>query len=247
MAKARKTAFISGSARNIGRAIALRLARDGFNIVVNGSRDRAACDLVVSEVRQAGVDAIVAMGNVGSSADVRAMASEVLDKFGRVDVLVNNAAIRPRKSLLEMSDEDWDQVISVDLNGAFYLSRAFLPKMVDAGWGRIINMAGMNAIHGYAGRAPVSAAKHGVWGLTKALGKEFAPAGITVNVISPGPIRPEDADSEHAEHIRSQLSRIPVGRLGEASDIAAMVSLLCSDEGGFVCSQMIAVNGGAET
>ena len=135
----------------------------------------------------------------------------------------------------------------MDLNGAFYLSRAFLPGMVEAGWGRIVNMAGMNAIHGYAGRAPVSAAKHGVWGLTKALGKEFAPAGITTNVISPGPIRPEETDAEHAEHIRSQLSRIPVGRLGEASDIAAMVSLLCSDEGGFVCSQMIAVNGGTET
>ena len=177
MATARKTAFISGSARNIGRAIALRLARDGFNIVVNGSRNRAACDLVVSEVRQAGVDAIVAMGNVGSSADVRTMAREVLDKFGRVDVLVNNAAIRPRKSLLEMSDEDWDQVISVDLNGAFYLSRAFLPKMVDAGWGRIINMAGMNAIHGYAGRAPVSAAKHGVSSVN-------AKAGWTVSGLS---------------------------------------------------------------
>ena len=245
MASANKTAFISGSARNIGRAIALRLARDGCNIIVNGSRDRDACERVAAEAREA--DAMVVMGNVGSSADVRRMAGEALERFGRVDILVNNAAIRPQKKLLEMSDDDWDQVISVDLNGAFYLSRAFLPGMVEAGWGRIVNMAGMNAIHGYAGRAPVSAAKHGVWGLTKALGKEFAPAGITTNVISPGPIRPEETDAEHAEHIRSQLSRIPVGRLGEASDIAAMVSLLCSDEGGFVCSQMIAVNGGTET
>ena len=247
MASANKTAFISGSARNIGRAIALRLARDGCNIIVNGSRDLDACERVAAEAREAGVDAMVVMGNVGSSADVRKMSGEALERFGRVDILVNNAAIRPQKKLLEMSDDDWDQVISVDLNGAFYLSRAFLPGMVEAGWGRIVNMAGMNAIHGYAGRAPVSAAKHGVWGLTKALGKEFAPAGITTNVISPGPIRPEETDAEHAEHIRSQLSRIPVGRLGEASDIAAMVSLLCSDEGGFVCSQMIAVNGGTET
>lgn len=247
MVSANRTAFISGSARNIGRAIALRLARDGFNVIVNGSRDRAACDRVAAQVEELGVNAMVAMGNVGNSSDVRAMAGEVLERFGRVDCLINNAAIRPQKKLLEMSDEDWDQVISVDLNGAFYLSRAFLPGMVEAGWGRIVNMAGMNAIHGYAGRAPVSAAKHGVWGLTKALGKEFASAGVTANVISPGPIKPEESDSEHADHIRSQLSRIPVGRLGEASEIAAMVSLLCSDEGGFVCSQMIAVNGGTET
>ncbi|MEQ8333745.1 SDR family oxidoreductase [Nisaea sp.] len=247
MASANRTAFISGSARNIGRAIALRLARDGFNIIVNGSRDRDACEHVAAEVESIGVAAMVAMGDVGKSADVHAMAGEALERFGRVDVLVNNAAIRPQKKLLEMSDDDWDRVISVDLNGAFYLSRAFLPGMVEAGWGRIVNMAGMNAIHGYAGRAPVSAAKHGVWGLTKALGKEFAPAGITANVISPGPIRPDESGSEHAEHIRSQLSRIPVGRLGEPGDIAAMVSLLCGDDGGFICSQMIAVNGGTET
>ena len=243
MASANRTAFISGSARNIGRAIALRLARDGFNIIVNGSRDRDACEHVAAEVESIGVAAMVVMGDVGKSADVRAMAGEALERFGRV----NNAAIRAQKKLLEMSDDDWDRVISVDLNGAFYLSRAFLPGMVEAGWGRIVNMAGMNAIHGYAGRAPVSAAKHGVWGLTKALGKEFAPAGITANVISPGPIRPDESGSEHADHIRSQLSRIPVGRLGEPSEIAAMVSLLCSDDGGFICSQMIAVNGGTET
>lgn len=247
MSSSAKTVFISGSGRNIGRAIAVRLARNGFNVVLNGSRDRAACERVATEVEKAGGQTLIAMGDVGNSAEVREMAQAALDRFGRVDAIVNNAAVRPQKKLLEMSDEDWDRVIAIDLNAAFYLSRAFLPGMVDAGWGRIVNMAGMNAIHGYAGRAPVSAAKHGVWGLTKALAKEFGPQGITTNVISPGPIRPDESDHEHAEHIRSQLSRIPVGRLGEADDIAAMVALLCSDEGGFVCGQMIAVNGGAET
>lgn len=247
MTATRKTVFISGSGRNIGRAVAVRLARDGFNVVLNGSSDRAACERVAGEVEQAGGEAMIAMGDVGKSSEVRTMADAALERFGRIDALVNNAALRPQKKLLEMTDEDWDRVISVDLNAAFYLSRAFLPGMIEAGWGRIVNFAGMNAIHGYAGRAPVSAAKHGVWGLTKALAKEFAPQGITTNVISPGPIRPDESDHEHAEHIRSQLSRIPVGRLGEAEDIAAMVALLCSDEGGFVCGQMIAVNGGAET
>ena len=199
------------------------------------------------EVEAEGVQSHVLIGDVGKSSDVRAMAAEAIDRFGRVDAIVNNAAIRPQKKLLEMTDEDWDRVIGVDLNGAFYVSRAFLPGMVEAGWGRIVNMAGMNAIHGYAGRAPVSAAKHGVWGLTKALSKEFAPSGITTNVISPGPIRPDESDDEHAAHIHSQLSRIPVGRLGEPSEIAAVVSLLCSDEGGFISGQMIAVNGGTET
>lgn len=247
MKKGSKTAFVSGAGKNIGRAIVLELAGRGFNVVINGSRDRASCDKVAEAARKLGAEALVVMGDVGSSAEVRRMAGDALAKFGRVDVVVNNAALRPAKSLLEMTDEEWDRVIDVDMNAAFYTSRAFLPGMIEAGWGRIVNMAGMNAIHGYAGRAPVSAAKHGVWGLTKALAKEFGPKGVTANVISPGPIRPDEDDDHNAAHAQSQLGRIPVGRLGETRDIAALCGLLCSDDGGFISGQMIAVNGGAET
>ena len=116
--------------------------------------------------------------------------------------MLNNAALRPNKPFLEMSDADWQRVIDVDMNAAVWLSRACLPGMVKKGWGRIVNFAGMNAIHGHAGRAPVSVAKHGVWGLTKALAMEFGPKGITTNTISPGPIAP-DAEEKNASARRA--------------------------------------------
>ena len=127
------------------------------------------------------------------------------------------------------------------------LMTALMPGMKDRGWGRVVNLTGMNAIHGYAGRAPVSAAKHGLWGLTKALAKEFGPEGVTVNAISPGPIDTQHADPSMTHHIKSQLDRIPVGRLGRPEDIAALTAFLCSDAGGFITGQMIASNGGAQT
>ena len=242
-----KTALITGAGRNIGRAIALELAQRGCNVIVNGSSDRAACEAVAAEAAERGVETLVAMGDVGSSADVRRIADAALERFGRIDIVVNNAAIRPAKPFLEMSDDDWHRVLDIDLNAAFYTCRACLPGMVESGWGRIINLTGMNAIHGYAGRAPVSVAKHGVWGLTKALAKEFGPKGITVNAISPGPIRSEHADASMTRHIESQVGRIPLGHLGEPEHIASLCGYLVSDGGGFVTGQMIACNGGAET
>ena len=242
-----KTALITGAGRNIGRAIVLELAERGCHVVVNGSSDRAVCEAVAAEAQERGVETSVAMGDVGTSSDVARIADQALERFGCIDIVVNNAAIRPAKPFLEMTDDDWHRVLDVDLNAAFYTCRAFLPGMVENGWGRIINMTGMNAIHGYAGRAPVSAAKHGVWGLTKALAKEFGPKGVTVNAISPGPIRSQHADAAMTQHIESQVGRIPLGHLGEPEHIAGLCGYLVSDGGGFVTGQMIACNGGAET
>ncbi len=247
MTKDRRSALITGSGRNIGRAAALALARDGFNVAVNGSSDQSACDGVAEEARGLGVDALVTMGDVGTAGDARRIAEEALAHFGAVDVLVNNAAIRPSSGFLEMAEDEWHRVIAVDMQAAFWLSRACLPGMVDQGWGRVINFAGMNAIQGYNGRAHVSAAKHGAWGMTKALAKEFGPKGITVNIISPGPIRSEHADPAMTAHIESLKSKVPLGRLGEPDEVAAAVSMLASDAGAFVNGQMIQVNGGAQT
>ncbi len=242
-----RTAFISGAGRNIGRAIALELARRGCNLVINGLANREACEATAEAARRSGVEAIVAMGDVGRADAVAAIAAEALGRFGTVHIVVNNAAIRPQKPFLETTDEDWHRVLDVDLNAAFYICRAFLPGMVDAGWGRIVNLTGMNAIHGYGGRAAVSVAKHGLWGLTKALAKEFGPKGVTVNAISPGPIRTEHPDPAMTRHIEEQVSRIPLGRLGEPEHIGALAGYLCSEEGAFTNGQMIACNGGAET
>ncbi len=187
------------------------------------------------------------MGDVGTSEGCAQVAGTGISRFGAIDVLVHNAAIRPSSPFLEIDETEWRRVLDVNLMGAFWLARVCLPGMVKAGWGRIINFAGMNAIQGYDGRAHVSVSKHGCWGLTKALAKEFGPKGITVNIVSPGPIRSEHADPAMTAHIKSQASRIPTGRLGEPDEVAAAVALLASDKGAFINGQMIQVNGGTQT
>ena len=241
-----KTAFITGGGKNIGRAIAINLASTGCNIVLNGNSDTGACEETAQVLIEKGVKASIVMGNVGSADEVKRMASEALDQFGRIDILVNNAAIRPSKPFLEMEDHDWHRVLDIDLNSAFYTCRAFAGGMIEKGWGRIINITGMNAIHGYKGRAPVSAAKHGLWGLTKSLGKEFGPQGVTTNAISPGPIDTA-GDATQREHILSMVPKVPLARLGLPEEIAALTGFLCSNGGAFVNGQMINCNGGAET
>lgn len=243
----RHTVLVTGAGRNIGRAIVLELARRGCNVIVNARTNQAQADSVAAQARDHGVEALVLLGDVGRAQDVQRIAKEALERFKTVDIVINNAAIRPSAPFLELSDAAWHQVMDVDLHATFYTSRAFLPGMVGQRWGRIINLTGMNAIHGYAGRAPVSAAKHGLWGLTKALAKEFGPSGVTVNAISPGPIRSQHPDPAMTQHIESQLGKIPLGRLGEPQDIAALCGFLASDEGGFISGQMIAANGAAQT
>lgn len=248
MATEKKTAFVSGSGRNIGRSIAVALAAQGINVVVNGGRNRAACEETAELCRQQGVQALVAMGDVGRSEEVKTIAEAALAQFGTVDIVVNNAAIRPTKPFLEIEEAAWKHVIETNLYSAFYANRAFLPGMVAKKWGRIVNFSGMNAIHGYGGGgSAISASKHGLWGMTKALAKEFGPAGVTVNIVSPGPIRKADGSAGGHHGGSAELSQIPVGRVGEPEDIGALVVFLCSDGGGFITGQMIASNGGLQT
>jgi 3-oxoacyl-[acyl-carrier protein] reductase len=250
MAGAKRVALVTGAGRNIGRACALGLAEDGFDVVINGSSDRSACEQVAAEAGRRGARTLVVMGDVGRADDCKRIAGEALKEFGAVDVLINNAAVRPGGAFLEMSEAEWQRVMSVDLEASVRLSRLCLPGMLDKGWGRIVNFTGMNAIAGHGGRAAVSVAKHGVWGLTKALAKEFGPKGITVNAISPGPIAPDDADQENdpsGAHRRATVARVPVGRMGAPAEVAAAARLLTSDAGAYINGQMIQVNGGAET
>lgn len=238
-----KTAFISGSGQNIGRAIAVHLAKLGCNIVINGSKNEGAARETAVLVEAAGAQSLVTIGDVGHSDAVKEMATAALQHFGTIDILVNNAARRPHKPFLSMTDADWHNVINVALSGSFYTSRAFLPGMVDKGWGRIINFAGMRAMKGYFEGAPISAAKHGVWGLTKALSTEFARKGITANIISPGQIR----DENESEDDPSRATKIPTGFMGQPDDIASAVGYLAGPSAKFITGQMIAVNGGETT
>jgi len=243
----RRTALVTGAGQNIGRAIAVALAADGFNVIVNGRSKRVPCEETAEAARAHGVEAIVAMGDAGTEAGCAEVAGTGISRFGRIDVLVHNAAIRPSSPFLEMEEAEFRRVLDVNLMGAFWLSRLCLPGMVKGGWGRIVTFAGMNAIHGYNGRAHVSVSKHGAWGLAKALAKEFGPKGITVNCVSPGPIRSDHDDKGMTDHIHKQVGRIPVGRLGEPDEVAAMVSLIASERGGFINGQLLQVNGGTET
>ncbi len=247
MTDRKRAALVTGSGRNIGRSAVLALARAGFDVAVNGSSDKAACQRVADEAKALGVRAEVVMGDVGDMASATGVGEAAVKAFDGIDVLVNNAAIRPARPFLETDEEEWQRVLSVDLHAARWLAKVCLPGMVARGWGRIVNFAGMNAIQGYNGRAPVSVSKHGAWGLTKALAKEFAAQGVTVNIISPGPIRPDEADPEMRAHIEGMVKRVPMGRIGENDEIGAMVAFLASDGAAFLTGQMLQVNGGAET
>jgi len=242
-----RTAFVSGSGRKIGRAIVLELAKRGCNVIVNGSKNRKACEAVAAEAEKLGVKALVAMGDVGDPKAVAEMAAVALEHFRTVDILANNAAIRPHAPFLETTDEEWQLVLDIDLTASFRLSREFIPGMVAQGWGRIVNFTGINAIRGNIRGASISVAKHGVWGLTKSLAREFGPNGVTVNAISPGLIAPDDAGTAADHHSAEMIAQIPLGHRGTPSHVAALCGFLASDDGGFVTGQMIACNGGEAT
>ena len=247
MNKDTKTALITGSGQNIGRGIAHHLAAAGFNVILNGSSDQGAVESVAREIRARGGDAIVAMGDVGDKAAAEQIVTSGLNQFGAIDVLVNNAAIRPHAPFLEINDAEWQRVMDVDLNAAVWLSRMVLPQMISKGWGRIISFSGMNAQRGFPGASSVAVAKHAVWGLTKSLAAEFGPCGITANIISPGTFPGDDPVSAQDPKFVKLLNENPTRRLGTSDDIGAMVSYLCSKNGGFVNGQMLQINGGVVT
>lgn len=239
-----RTALVTGSGRNIGRAIAIELAKAGCNVILNGSSDRAACEAVAREIESTGSSALVAMGNVGIRQDALAVAQSGIDQFGSIDVLVNNAAIRPSFDLINDDEADFDRVMDINFRAAFWLARACLPGMIDNGWGRIINFTGMNAQQGYIGKAAVSISKHAAWGLTKSIAKEYGRHGITANIISPGTIVGEVEKPGVAEKNKILMRQNPSGRLGTPMDIAQMVSHIASEQTGFINGQLLQINGG---
>ena len=240
-------AFISGAGRNIGRATALELARQGADLVLNTRQSREDLEAVAAEARSLGVRALPVLGDVGQGSDVRKMAGAALAEFGKGDILINNAAIRPVKPFLVLTEEDWRRVMSVDLDAAFYTCQAFLPGMIEQRWGRIINLGGVHAMQGHPNRVHVSAAKHGVWGLTKSLALEFGKLGITANVVAPGVIDTARDNPDAQQRYQNVAARIPVGRMGTVEEIASLCAYLATDGAAFLTGQIIQVNGGQTT
>ena len=240
-----KVALVTGSGRNIGRATALKLAAEGADVVVNARSNREEVESVAEEARALGVRALPVLADVGDKEQVDSMVSMAMSEFGKVDILINNAAIRPHKPFLEVTLEDWEMVRGVVLDGAFYCTSAVLPSMVENQYGRILFFTGDGAFQGTPQRAHVSAAKMGLIGLARSLASEFAPHNIRVNVVSPGSI---DTSREHPEWYPQSrppdASRIPLGRQGMVDEIAATCMFLVSDDSGFITGQAIHANGG---
>jgi 3-oxoacyl-[acyl-carrier protein] reductase len=239
-----KVALITGSGRNIGRATALRLAGEGAHIVVNARGNEAEAEAVAREVREKGVKALAVLADVAKKQEIDAMAARALSEFGRIDILINNAAIRPHKPFTEVTVQDWEHVRGVVLDGAFYLTQAVIPSMVKNRYGRILFFTGEGAFTGGSGRAHVSAAKMGLVGLARALASEFAAHNIRANVVSPGSIDTRRDNPEWYQGHTPSAAGIPLGRQGQVDEIAATCLFLVGDDGGFITGQTVHVNGG---
>jgi 3-oxoacyl-[acyl-carrier protein] reductase len=239
-----KVALVTGSGRNIGRATVLKLAAEGANVVVNSRTNQAEADAVVQEACALGVKALSLLADVSNKEQVERMMSRALSEFGKIDILINNAAIRPHKPFTELTLQDWEEVRGVVLDGAFYCTRAVIQSMVEHQYGRIVFFMGEGAFAGGANRAHVSAAKMGLVGMARSLAAEFAPQNIRVNVVSPGSIDTSRAHPEWYQGRTPNASGIPLGRQGTVDEIAATCLFLVSDDSGFITGQTIHVNGG---
>jgi 3-oxoacyl-[acyl-carrier protein] reductase len=239
-----KVAIVTGAGRNIGRAIALTLADGGASVVVNVRGNRAEAEAVVREIESAGGRAIAHIGDVADAAAVQAMAEVAASQLGRIDILINNAALRREKPFAEMDYREWREILDVTLDGTFHCVKACLPALRQSGAGTVINIGGLSAHTGAGNRAHVVTAKAGIIGLTRALAHDLASDGITVNCVVPGLIgtpRPKGAP-EPAHHLIHQTI---TGERGRPEDVAATVRFLCGPAARYINGQAIHANGGA--
>ncbi|MBI2172072.1 MAG: 3-oxoacyl-ACP reductase FabG [Chloroflexi bacterium] len=252
MTLAGHTALVTGAGRNIGRAIALAFAKEGANVVVNARSNQREVDAVVREAQALGAKAIGTLADISNAQQVQAMVERAREAFGVVDILVNNAAVRPGRPFAELDYAEWRRILGIDLDGAFLCTKAVLPGMIAQRWGRIINIAGMMAYEGHAGYTPVSAAKMGLVGLTRSLSVELAPHNILVNAISPGtidtanPLAEPPSPQQRAQAVAQRVARVPLGRLGTPEEIASVCLFLASEGGSYISGQTIHVNGAAD-
>jgi NAD(P)-dependent dehydrogenase (short-subunit alcohol dehydrogenase family) len=253
-----KVVFVTGGTRGIGAAIVRSFAEQGAVVAAGYSRGAEHAEEMLRDLRTHDVEASIHQGNVGSSEDCRRTIAEVIDAHGKLDVLVNNAGITIDKTVLKMTDEDWYKVLAVNLSGAFFMSQAVLPHMIERGSGRIVNISSIIGQTGNIGQANYAASKSGLFGLTKSLAREACfqlaragkleddSLGVTVNAVAPGFIA-----TEMLEHIPEKVlerikAQIPVGRLGRPDEVARVVHFLASDYSSFITGAVWPVNGGQD-
>lgn len=241
----RKTAIVTGGAKGIGRAVSLALAGAGYAVAVLYKTSEAAAQSLTEEIVQGGGCAVPVPCDVRDSASVQNAVDAVHSVFGKVDLLVNNAGISEQILFTDITDEKWADMLSVHLTGAFYVTRAVLPDMIHEKHGRIINIASMWGETGGSCEVHYSAAKAGLIGMTKALAKEVAPSGITVNAVSPGAVETDMMRALGTDTCRAVAEETPMERLGTPDEIAAAVLFLAGDSAGYITGQTLSVNGGA--
>ena len=246
-----KTALITGASRNIGRAVALTFAREGADVVVNARSSREELEAVAAQCREAGVNAHVVLADVSDPVRVSSMVHEGIEALGKIDILVSNVAIRPHRPILEVSEQEWHQVMGVNLHAAFYLCKAVLPGMMERRSGSIIALGGQSAITGRPDTAAVTAAKTGLLGLIRAIASEMAPYNIRANMVNPGATDTERRNPEWypefqtvARGSQDHLKSIPMGREATVQDIANACLFFASDESAYITGDRLNVVGG---
>ncbi|GAA0065083.1 3-oxoacyl-[acyl-carrier-protein] reductase [Clostridium sp. CTA-1] len=239
-----KTAIVTGSSRGIGRAIAKKLASMGANLVLNYRSSAKEIDTLLEEIKEFGVETLVIQGDVSSFEDSKKIADEAKNKFGTIDILINNAGITKDSLILRMAEEDFDKVISVNLKGVYNCSKHIAPIMLKQRSGKIINISSVVGVAGNAGQCNYAAAKAGVIGITKSLAKELGSRGITVNAVAPGYIKTDMTDTLPEKMKKSIEDLLPLKRLGTPEDVAETVGFLASDKAEYITGQVIHVDGG---
>lgn len=241
-----KTAVITGGARGIGRAIALRLASCGVNLIVNYNQNKEAAQSLSQEINSLGSRCMVIQGDVSISTNAQKLINLSLEHFHGLDILVNNAGITKDNLVIRMKEEEFYQVIAVNLLGTFYCTKYASKIMIKARWGRIVNISSVVGIGGNIGQANYAASKAGIIGFTKSVAKELATRNITVNAIAPGFINTDMTQQLSLKQKEVILSRIPMNRLGLPEEVAGIVHFLVSDEASYITGQVIRIDGGME-
>lgn len=239
-----KTAFVTGASRGIGRATALRLAQEGAKVALNFSSNIAKAEAVKTEIESAGGEAMLVQGDVSNFAVVTELIKKVVDEWGRLDILINNAGITRDNLLLKMSEEDFDKVIATNLKGVFNCTKVVTKLMMKQRGGRIVNMSSVVGLRGNISQTNYAAAKAGIIGFTKSAARELASRGVTVNAVAPGLIN-TDMTAALPEKIKAvMLQEIPAGRMGTPEDVANAVAFLVSDQAAYITGQVLSVDGG---